>query len=169
MFLFVDNLHKVVYNNYTMRWTYRQRRYQELLTVPEDSRPEGCNTDSEIATTLGISITTLKGWLLEPGFWEAVSDIAAVYIGRHLHAIYEAMVKQALGGSVQAAKFCRAAVGLENRELAISVRHYDDDRLVVFLPAEKGPPPKMVEAPVVEGKVLASKEIEKEDDLVVVL
>ena len=76
------------------------------------------------------------------------------------------MVEQALNGSVQAAKFCHAVVGLENRELAISVRHYEDDRLVVFLPAEKGSPPKM---PAIEGKVLASKEIKKEDDLVVVV
>ena len=148
-----------------MRWTYRQRRFQELLTVPEESRPEGCATDSGIAETLGISITTLKGWLLEPGFWEAVSDIASIYIGRHLHAIYESMAKQAIGGSVQAAKFCQAVLGLENRELAISVRHYEDDRLVVYLPAESKPLPKMVEAPAIEGKVLASKEI---DDLVVV-
>ncbi len=152
-----------------MRWTYRQRRYQELLTVPEDSRPEGCNTDSEIAATLGVAITTLKGWLLEPGFWEAVSDIASVYIGRHLHAIYESMVRQAENGSVQAAKFCIAILGLENRELTLNVKHYDDDRLVVFLPAEKGPLPKMEKAPAIEGNVLASKIIEKEDDLVVIV
>lgn len=148
-----------------MRWTFRQRRFQELLTVPEESRPDGCATDSEIAKTLGVSITTLKGWLLEPGFWEAVSDIASVYIGRHLQKIYEAMVKQAENGSVQAAKFCIAILGLENRELSISVRHYEDDRLIVFLPAEKGPLPRMEEAPAIEGKVLASKEI---DDLLVV-
>ena len=151
-----------------MRWTFRQRRFQELLAVPESERPKDCQTDAEIAETLGVAITTLKGWLLEPGWWEAISDIAAVYIGRHLHAIYKSMVEQALKGSVQAAKFCHAVVGLENRELAISVRHYDDDRLVVFLPAEKGPLPKMIEAPTVEGKVLASKKVEKEDDLVVV-
>jgi len=151
-----------------MRWTHRQRRFQELLTVPEATRPEGCQTDAEIAETLGINIMTLKGWTLTPGFWEAVSDIASVYIGKHLHAIYESMVKQAENGSVQAAKFCLSVLGLENRELAISVRHYDDDRLVVFLPAEKGPLPKMQEAPAIEGKVLASKEIEKEDDLVIV-
>lgn len=168
MFLFVDNLHKVCYNRH-MRWTFRQRRFQELLTVPEDKRPKGYQTDTEIAKSLRVSLTTLKGWLLEPGFWEAVSDIASIYIGRHLHAIYKAMVEQALKGSVQAAKFCHAVVGLENRELSISVRHYDDDRLVVFLPAEQGPLPKMVETPAIEGKVLASKEIEKEDDLVVVL
>ena len=152
-----------------MRWTFRQRRFQELLTVPEALRPEGFRSDSEIAKALKINLMTLRGWMLEPGFWEAVSDIAAIYIGRHLHAIYAAMVEQALKGSVQAAKFCHAVVGLENRELSISVRHYEDDRLVVFLPAEKGPLPKMVEAPAIEGKVLASKEIEKEDDLVVVI
>ena len=78
------------------------------------------------------------------------------------------MAKQAIGGSVQAAKFCQAVLGLENRELAISVRHYEDDRLVVFLPAEKEPLPKMEEAPAIEGKVLASKEIIKEDALIVV-
>ena len=149
-----------------MRWTFRQRRFQELLTVPEETRPEGCRTDSEIAKTLGVALTTLKGWLLEPGFWEAVSDIASIYIGRHLYAIYESMAKQAIGGSVQAAKFCQAVLGLENRELTLNVKHYDDDRLVVFLPAEKGPLPKMEEAPAIEGKVLASKEI---DDLLVVI
>lgn len=151
-----------------MRWTYRQKRFQQLLTIPEDKRPEGCQTDAQIAKTLGVALTTLKGWLLEPGFWEAVSDIASIYIGRHLHAIYKSMAKQAIGGSVQAAKFCQAVLGLENRELSINVRHYDDDRLIVFLPAEKGPLPKMVEAPTVEGKVIASKEIKKEDDLLVV-
>lgn len=152
-----------------MRWTYRQKRFQELLTIPESERPEGCQTDEQIATTLGVALTTLRGWTLNPGFWEAVSDIASAYIGRHLHAIYESMVKQATGGSVQAAKFCLAVLGLDKRELAISVRHYDDDRLVVFLPAEKGPLPKMEEAPAIEGKVVASKVIEKkEDDLVVV-
>ena len=150
-----------------MRWTFRQRRFQELLTVPEDSRPEGYTTDSEIAKSLRISLTTLKGWLLEPGWWEAVSDIASVYIGRHLHAIYKAMVEQALKGSVQAAKFCQAVVGLENRELSISVKHYEDDRLVVFLPAEKGPPTP-IGIPAIEGKILASKIIEKEDNLLVV-
>lgn len=148
-----------------MRWTFRQRRVQELLTVPEENRPEGYRTDSEIAKSLKINLTTLRGWFLEPGWWESISDIASIYIGKHLHAIYESMVKQATGGSVQAAKFCIAILGLENRELAISVRHYEDDRLVVFLPAEKGPPPKMIDAPTVEGKVLASKEI---DDLIVV-
>ena len=151
-----------------MQWTFRQRRLQELLTVPETARPEGYQTDEEIAETLGIAITTLKGWLLEPGWWEAISDIASAYIGRHLHVIYEAMVKQAENGSVQAAKFCLSVLGLENRQLDISVRHYDDDRLVVFLPAEKGPPPRLEGPPVLEGKVLTSKEIEKEDDLVVV-
>ena len=152
-----------------MKWTFRQRRFQELLTVPEETRPDGYQTDSEIAKSLGVTPTTLRGWCLEPGFWEAVSDIAAVYIGRYLADIYKAMVKQAISGSVQAAKFCHAVVGLENRELAISVRHYDDDRLVVFLPAEKGSLPKMEETPAIEGKVLASKEIKKEDDLVVVI
>lgn len=152
-----------------MRWTYRQKRFQELLTIPEDKRPEGYQTDEEIAKSLKINLTTLRGWCLEPGFWEAVSDIASVYIGRHLQKIYEAMTKQAENGSVQAAKFCIAILGLENRELSISVRHYEDDRLVVFLPAERKPLPKMEEAPAIEGKVLASKEIEKEDDLVVVL
>lgn len=151
-----------------MHWTFRQRRVQELFTIPESERPEGCQTEDEIAKTLGIALTTLKGWFLEPGFWEAVSDIASIFIGKHLHTIYAAMVKQAENGSVQAAKFCIAILGLENRELAISVRHYDDDRLVVFLPAEKGPLPKMIEAPTVAGKVLASREIEKEDDLIVV-
>lgn len=152
-----------------MRWTYRQCRFQELLTVPTEKRPEGCQTDEEIAETLGVNIMTLRGWTLTPGWWEAISDIASAYIGRHLHVIYEAMVKQAENGSVQAAKFCLSVLGLENRELAISVRHYDDDRLVVFLPAEKGPLPKVEEVPAIEGKVLASKEVEKEDDLVVVL
>jgi len=151
-----------------MRWTFRQRRYQELLTIPEESRPEGYQTDAEIARAFKINLTTLKGWLLEPGFWEAISDIAAVYIGKHLYSIYEAIVRQAENGSVQAAKFCIAILGLENRELTLNVKHYEDDRLVVFLPAEQGPPPKMVEAPAIEGKVLASKELEKEDDLVVV-
>ena len=153
-----------------MRWTYRQRRYQELLTVPQESRPDGCQDDFEIAKSLGVAITTLKGWLLEPGFWEAVSDIASVYIGQHLHTIYEAMVKQAETGSVQAAKFCIAILGLENRELTLNVKHYEDDKLIVYLPAEKGPLPKMEEAPAIEGKVLASKEIIKEeDDLLVVV
>ena len=153
-----------------MRWTFRQRRFQELLTVPEETRPDGYQTDSEIAKSLGVAMTTLKGWLLEPGFWEAVSDIASIYIGRHLYAIYESMAKQAIGGSVQAAKFCQAVLSLENRELAISVRHYEDDRLVVFLPAEKGPLPKMIDAPTIEGEVLESKEIIKEeDDLLVVV
>ena len=152
-----------------MRWSYRQRRLQELLTVPEDTRPDGCQTDAEIAETLGVNIMTLKGWTLTPGFWEAVSDIASAYIGRHLHAVYESMVKQAIGGSVQAAKFCLSVLGLENRQFEISVKHYDDDRLVVFLPAEKEPLPKMKESPAIEGKVLASKEIEKEDDLLVVI
>ena len=78
------------------------------------------------------------------------------------------MAKQAIAGSVQAAKFCQAVLGLENRELAISIKHYDDDRLIVFLPTEKGPLPKMEEALALEGKVLASKEIVKEDDLLVV-
>lgn len=152
-----------------MRWTFRQRRFQELLTVPESKRPKGFQTDAEISKALKINLTTLRGWCLEPGFWEAVSDIASVYIGRHLHSIYKSMVKQAETGSVQAAKFCIAILGLENRELSISVRHYEDDRLIVFLPAEQGPLPKMVEAPAVEGKVLASKEIVKEDDLVVIV
>ena len=151
-----------------MRWTFRQRRFQELLTVPEDSRPDGYTTDSEIAASLRISLTTLKGWLLEPGWWEAVSDIASVYIGRHLHAIYKSMVEQALKGSVQAAKFCHAVVGLENRELTLNVKHYEDDRLIIFLPAEKGPPPSLEETPAIEGKVLASKIIEKENNLLVV-
>ena len=79
------------------------------------------------------------------------------------------MVKQAETGSVQAAKFCIAILGLENRELTLNVKHYEDDRLVVFLPAEKEPLPKMEEAPAIEGKVLASKEIQKEDDLLVVV
>ena len=151
-----------------MRWSYRQRRFQELLTVPAEKRPEGCQIDEGIAETLGVNIMTLRGWLLEPGFWEAVSDIASIYIGKHLRNIYEAMVKQAENGSVQAAKFCIAILGLENRELTLNVKHYEDDRLVVFLPAEKGPLPKMEEAPAIEGKVLASKEIQKEDDLIVV-
>ena len=152
-----------------MRWSYRQKRLQELLTVPESKRPKDCQTDEEIAKTLGINIMTLKGWLLEPGFWEAISDIASAYIGRHLHAIYESMVKQAENGSVQAAKFCIAILGLENRELTLNVKHYDDDRLVVFLPAERTPLPKMEKAPTIEGNVLASKEIVKEDDLVVIV
>ena len=150
-----------------MRWTFRQKRLQELLTVPEDTRPDGCQTDEEIAKTLGVNIMTLRGWLLEPGWWESVSDIASAYIGRHLHAIYEAMVKQAENGSVQAAKFCISVLGLENRELTLNVKHYEDDRLIVFLPAEKGPLPKMIEAPTIEGEVLASKEVIKEDDLLV--
>jgi len=147
-------------------WTFRQRRYQELLTVPEDSRPEGFQTDAEIAEALKINLITLKGWLLEPGFWEAVSDIASIYIGRHLMGIYESMVRQAENGSVQAAKFCIALLGLENRELTLNVKHYEDDRLVVFLPAEKGPLPKMIETPTIEGKVLAVKETKKEDALI---
>jgi len=150
-----------------MRWTFRQRRYQELLTVPADNRPDGCQTDAEIAKTLKVNLITLRGWLLEPGFWEAVSDIASGFIGKHLYSIYEAMVQQAENGSVQAAKFCIAMLGLENRELTLNVKHYEDDRLVVFLPAEKGPLPKMIEAPAMEGKVLASKEVaQKDDDLV---
>ena len=152
-----------------MRWTFRQRRVQELLTIPEENRPEGYRTDSEIAESLKINLTTLRGWFLEPGWWESISDIASIYIGKHLRNIYEAMVKQAENGSVQAAKFCIAILGLENRELTLNVKHYEDDRLVVFLPAEKGPLPKMEEAPAIEGKVLASKEIVKEeDDLIVV-
>lgn len=151
-----------------MRWTFRQRRAQELFTIPESERPEGYQTDTEIAQSLKVNLTTLKGWCLEPGWWEAVSDIASIFIGKHLQKIYASMVRQAENGSVQAAKFCIAILGLENRELSISVRHYEDDRLIVFLPAEQGPLPKMIETPAIEGKVLASKIIEKEDDLIVV-
>ena len=133
-----------------MRWTYRQKRFQELLTIPESKRPEGCQTDAEIAATLKINLTTLRGWTLTPGFWEAVSDIASIYIVRYLADIYKAMVKQATGGYVQAAKFCISMLGLENRELTLNVRHYDVDRLVVCLPAEKGHLPNMVEAPAIE-------------------
>jgi len=156
-----------------MRWTYRQRRYQELLTVPESERPEDCDTDSGIAKTLGVALSTLKGWKLEPGWWESVSDIASAYIGERLAEIYEAMVKQALTGSVQAAKFCLDVLGLTNRELTLNVKHYEDDRLVVFLPAEKGPPiiRPLLEAPAledtIEGKVLESKPVD--DELVIVL
>ena len=115
-----------------MRWTYRQRRFQELLTIPESERPEGCQTDEEIAETLSVNIMTLRGWTLTPGWWEAISDIASAYIGRHLHTIYEAMVKQAENGSVQAAKFCIAILGLENRELTLNVKHYEDDKPVSY-------------------------------------
>ncbi len=94
-----------------MKWTFRQKRAQELFTIPESERPVGCQTDDEIAATLGINTMTLRGWTLTPGWWEAISDIAAVYIGRHLYAIYKSMVKQATGGSVQAAKFCIAIFG----------------------------------------------------------
>jgi len=156
-----------------MHWSYRQRRFQELLTIPAESRPEGLQTDETIAKSLGVALNTLKGWRLTPGWWEAVSDIASTYIGEHLTEIYEAMVKQALTGSVQAAKFCLSVLGLENRELTLNVKHYEDDRLVVFLPAEKGPPiiRPLLEAPafedVIEGKVLESKPVE--DELVIVL
>lgn len=155
-----------------MRWTFRQRRLQELLTVPESERPDGCKTDAEIATTLGVALNTLKGWRLTPGWWEEVSNIASAYIGEHLAEIYEAMVKQAIGGSVQAANFCRSVLNLENKDFNISVKHYDDDRLIVFLPAEKGPPMALppLELPALEGKVIASKPVEeKEDELVVIL
>ena len=158
-----------------MRWTFRQRRFQELLAVSAENRPEGCQNDEEIAETLGINLMTLRGWTLQPGWWESVSDIAAVHIGRYLYAIYEAMVKQAVTGSVQAAKFCLDVLGLTSKELTLNVKHYEDDRLVVFLPAEKGPPiiRPMLEAPtlednqIVEGKVLESKPVE--DELVIVL
>lgn len=158
-----------------IRWTFRQRRVQELLTIPPSERPEGCHTDSEIATTLGVALVTLKGWKLEPGWWEEVSNIAATFIGEHLSEIYEAMVKQAIGGSVQAANFCRSVLNLENKDFNISVKHYEDDKLIVFLPAEKGPPiiRPLLEAPAlgdnqtIEGKVLESKPVE--DELVIVL
>jgi len=158
-----------------MRWTFRQRRFQELLAVSSENRPEGCQNDEEIAETLGINLMTLRGWTLQPGWWESVSDIAAVHIGRYLHAIYEAMVKQAVTGSVQAAKFCLDVLGLTSKELTLNVKHYDDDKLIVFLPAEKGALPPM-DTPVlednrtIEGKVITSKPVEeKEDELVIVL
>ena len=156
-------------------WTFRQRRFQELLTIPPSERPEGCQTEAQIAKALGVALNTLKGWLLEPGWWESVSNIASAYIGEHLARIYAAMVIQAENGSVQAAKFCLDVLGLTSKELTLNVKHYEDDKLIVFLPAEKGALPPM-DTPVlednrtIEGKVITSKPVEeKEDELVIVL
>ena len=121
------------------QFTFRQRRFQELLAVSQAERPEGWQTKEEIASKLGVTLTTLQAWTLLPGWWSRIERIVAPVIGARLREIYSAMAEQAIGGSVQAAKFCRETLGLHKQEIDVTVRR-EDDRLVVIVPKIIKPP-----------------------------
>lgn len=96
----------------TDRWTWRQRKFMEWVALPKKRRPERAKTQSELAKILGVTPATLTSWKTYPGFWEEVRKEAQWLIGDSLGEIYEAMVKEAVAGSVPAAKLCLQCLGL---------------------------------------------------------
>ena len=115
-------------------WTPRQRQYILWLAAPSAVRPKGLRKKHDLATRLHLSTATLREWEVLPGFWDAVFAKARSIIGHELGNILIAMVREARGGSVQAAKLCLQILGVHSDKIKHEVDIHQDQLILIMHP-----------------------------------
>ena len=141
-------------------WTIKQSKYQLWLAAPRAARPKDLRSRQAVAKRLGVTTPTLRRWEVEPGWWDSVFAQARAIVGRELGSILRAMVIQARGGSVTAAKLCLEVLGVHHTK----VQHEIDmrsDQLIVVLHPDALPPgqhpaqlPRSASQEIVDGVVI---------------
>lgn len=153
-----------------MNWSFRQRRYQELLTIAPEFRPEGLKTDDDIAEALGVRPEKLREWKRIPGWWGAVAAIAADCIGVELRGIYESMVREAKKGSVAAAKFCVEMLGVDKpQQIDLNIRKQEEILHVYLTPPEASSLPALPAPRLIEGTDILPRPEPDEEEAVIVI
>jgi len=129
----------------------------QWCALPKEKRPLNARTQNQVAELLGVGPQTLSFWKAYPGFWEEVNREAKWLIGDSLPDIYEAMVKEALAGSVPAAKLCLQCLGIYEEKVQAPLQVYEP--LVVIMNNHQLSKPEM-------RQLAGDDEIEGEFELV---
>ena len=122
------------------RWTWRQRRFIQWSALPKEKRPDDLQTQRQIGEFLGVSPITLGVWKTYPGFWKEVYREAKFCIGDVMPEILHAMAREAINGSVPAAKLCLECLGLYSDEGQAPVRVRDP---LIIIMNEQLPAPEV--------------------------
>ena len=104
------------------------------LAAPSAARPKGLRRKRDLATRLHLSTETLREWEVLPGFWDAVFAKTRSIIGHELGDILRAMVREARGGSVQAAKLCLQILGVHSDKIKHEVDIHQDQLILIMHP-----------------------------------
>lgn len=122
----------------TDRWTWRQRRFIKWCALPKEKRPDGLETQRKIGEFLGVGPSTLGAWKTYPGFWKEVYREAKICIGDVMPEILRSMAREAIAGSVSAAKLCLECLGLYSDEGQAPIQFKDP---LIFVMNRQGLPP----------------------------
>ena len=68
-------------------------------------------TAKSLATTLNVSVKTIYNWRANPNFVDALEKQYRVKMGLHLPAVWDAMIREAKAGNVQAARLVLESSG----------------------------------------------------------
>lgn len=115
-----------------MPWTPVQQKVQQWMAMPKELRPKTLRTKAALARCLKLAPAVIYRWQATIGWWDEVYKFARIQIGEDLPGILKAMVSQALGGDVRAAKLCLEVLGVHADKLILqgTIKH---DGLVVLL------------------------------------
>lgn len=129
------------------------------MAIPKALRPDGLRTKVAVAKLLKVRPNIIYWWQTLPGWWDEVYKYARLQIGEDLGAILQAMVREAVGGDMRAAKLCLEALGVHADRLILqgTITH---DNLVIILDEQDG----AIDANTIDGQVRRVKALRSSID-----
>lgn len=115
-----------------MDWTLLQQKYMLWLAVPTKNKPANLKNREQVATALGVEVSTLLAWEGSAGFWDDTFAITRSLIGHRLADILEANAREAVRGSVPAMKLAYQVLGVASEKIEHKLS-MEDDQLVVVM------------------------------------
>ncbi len=136
-----------------------QQKIQQWMAMPKELRPAHIKTKAALARLLKITPGTIYRWQNIIGWWDEVYKYARLQIGEDLGAILQAMVREAVGGDMRAAKLCLEALGVHADRLILqgTITH---DNLVIILDEQDG----AIDANTIDGQVRRVKALRSSID-----
>ena len=109
-------------------------RYKLWSSLPTDERPQAIQSKKDFAAYYGVSLSTLRQWEADPKFWEDTFAMAKNILGNRLAEVLTALGNRASSGNIPAVKLFLEVLGVHHDKIEHTV-DFDDDRLVVIMPA----------------------------------
>lgn len=91
-------------------WTPNQQKYQHWLAQSKFERVPP--TKELVAASMGVNAVTLWRWEQQPGWDEAVTEIALRYIRKDTAEVLQALAREAKKGNIQHIKEFLSLVGI---------------------------------------------------------